>query len=133
MVKVAFMLAMVPKMHSRKGFTLLEVLIATVIFTVGVVAIVNLFSDAFAASSDPEMTAIAMNLAQQKLEEIRNLDFVAAIVNKPKEDVAGFLGFKREVVVVEPVRDLKQVTVNVFWLHKGSEVATSLSTYISKN
>lgn len=119
--------------HWKDGFTLLEVLIAVVLFTVGVVIITGLFSAALVSSVDPENTGIAMTLAEKRIEEIRNLDFDAGIINEAKANVSGFTGFQRSVDVATPYTDLKQVTVNVYWSHKGGETTTSLVTYISKN
>lgn len=122
-----------------KGFTLLEVLITTVIISVGVATLVGLFGNVLVASSDAENTLIAMNLAQQRMEEIRNLGF-ANITDEPKTDVdaINFPGFQREVEVDDPVGeptidDLKEVTVTVYKTFKGTEISIALKTYISRN
>ena len=117
---------------TQKGFTLLEVLIAVVLFTTGVVAVTGLFGAGLVNSSDAENTAVAMNLAQKRIEEIRNISY-ESIVNEAKADVSGFSGFQREVAVTEPLTDLKKVTVSVYWTFKSNEVSVPLVTYISKN
>jgi len=120
-------------LRRSRGFTLFEALIALIILTVGIVATVGLFSSGLAGNVDAENTAVAMNLAQRRMEEIRNLDFDTGIVDETKAAVSGFSNFQREVVVSEPETDLKQVTVNVYWSYKGGEVTVPLVTYISKN
>ena len=70
-----------------RGFTLLEILISLVILAVSVVAILGLFASTLAGSSDAENTTIAMNLAQRRMEEMRNLDFDTGIDDEDKEDV----------------------------------------------
>lgn len=124
-------------MVKKSGFTLLEVLIAIVIFTVGVVVVVGLFASGLVSSADAENTTIAMNLAQGKMEEIRNLAF-ADDPTEPKADITGFSGFQREVEVDAPgvdpdISDLKHVTVTVYWTFKGDEISVPLETYISRN
>ena len=121
---------------TRKGFTLLEVLLAVTLFATGVVMVTGLFSTGLISSVDPEMTGIAMALAEKKIEEIRNLNFDTGIIPEAKAvvtDVPGITGFQRSVDVTTPNTDLKQVTVSVYWSYKGSETTTSLITYISKN
>lgn len=118
---------------TNHGFTLLEILIALILFTVGVIAIAGLFGTGLASSFDTENTIIAINLAQRRMEEIRNLDFDTQIVNEVKADVDGFPGFQREVLVTQPESDLTEVTVNVYWTFKGDEISAPLQSYISKN
>ena len=121
----------------KKGFTLLEILIALIIITLGAVVIVGLFNTGLISSLDAEKTTIAMNLAQRRMEEIRNLGF-ANIADEAKAGVSGFAGFQREVEVNDPAGaptadDLKEITVTVYWTYKGDEVNISLMTYISRN
>ena len=116
----------------KQGFTLLEVLIATVLFTVGVTVIIGLFGTGFIGGFDAENTSIAMNLAQQKMEEVRNLSF-DDIIDETEDPVTDFPGFKREVDETESPAGLKQVTVTVYWTHKGEEISVPISTYISQN
>ena len=115
------------------GFTLLEILITIVILTVGIVIIVGLFGTGLVSSFDAENTTIAMNLAQRRMEEVRNLNFTTGIVDEAKAEIDGFPGFQREVEVTEPETDLKEVRVTVYWTCKGEEVSVPLVTYISKN
>jgi type II secretion system protein I len=117
----------------RCGFTLLEILVTLIIFTVGVMAVFELLSLALATGVDAENTAIAVNLSQQRMEEVRNLDFDTGIVNEAKSGVSGFAGFEREVTVTTAQTDLKQVTVTTYWTSKANEVSVPLETYISRN
>ncbi len=120
-------------MSSIKAFSLLEILIAIMIFTVGIVSVIGLFNMGLFGDVDVENTFTALALTQRRLEEIRNLDFTTGIVNETKAAVTGFTGFQREVIVTQPQTDLKQVMVTTYWTAKANEVGTSLVTYISKN
>jgi len=120
-------------MCKRDGFTLLEVLIAIVLFAAGIIAVAGLFSAALVSGIDSENTGIAIALAEKRMEEIRNLNFDTGIIDEAKAAVPGFTGFQRSVAVTTPYADLKQVTVNVYWSYKGGETTTSFVTYISKN
>ena len=120
-------------MSSIKAFSLLEILIAIMIFTVGTLSIMGLFNMGLFGSLDAENTSTALALSRRRLEEIRNLNFTTGIVNESKAAVIGFTGFQREVIVTQPQTDLKQVTVTTYWTAKANEVGTSLVTYISRN
>lgn len=128
------------------SFTLLEILIALVLFIIGIAAIAGLFGRGLTGSLDAENTTIAMNLAQRKMEEIRNIAFgnindeSKAAVNIDVDGDGGndFSGFNIEVKVDDPagdpaIDDLKQVRVIVYWTYKGGEVEVPLQTYISNN
>lgn len=130
---VLYSFVLVSRGGGKKGVTLLEVLAALVIFTVGVVAVVGLFAQGLAAGVDAESTTIAATLARQRLEELRNLDFDTGIVSEARAGVEGFAGFQRQVTVTTPQTDLKQVTVTTYWTAKGGEVTVPLTTYLSRN
>lgn len=67
--------------RSHRGFTLIEVLIALVVLLAGIVTIVQLFPVALRASADAALQGTAVDLAQQKVEEIRrDADFQSALV-----------------------------------------------------
>ena len=116
----------------NRGFSLVEILLATVLFTVGVIFIIGLFGTGFIGELDAENTSIAMHLAQQRMEEIRNLDF-DSIVDEDKDDVTDFSGFQREVDETEDPTDFKTITVTVYWTYKGDEISVPISTYISRD
>jgi len=120
-------------MRPDSGFSLLEILIAAMIFTVGVIVIAGLFYNVLTGSSDAENTSVAINLCQRRIEEYRNLDFDAGVVSEARADVTDFTQFEREVVVTEPETDLKLVTITTYWSFRGDDVSASLSTYISRN
>ena len=58
---------------SLTGFTLLEVLIAVAVTGIALVVIMDIFSSASRAGRQGENLSIALNLAQQRVEEIKNL------------------------------------------------------------
>ena len=126
--------------NTKKGFTLLEILLTLVLFSVGVVGIAGLFSYTLDSSLDAEYTEIATNLAQARAEEVRNIAY-DDIADEAKAQVSvigytlppEFQAFQRQVGVTEPLTDLKQVTVTVYWQFKGKEVSEQLVTYVSKN
>ena len=120
--------------HSRKirqqGFTLLEVLLTILLITSAFLALVQAFSTGLFASGTSEGLLIATNLAQEKMEELKDKSY-ASIANETKAAVTGFSQYQREVVVTTPSSSLKQVVVNVYWNHKDDELSTDVTTYVS--
>lgn len=113
-----------------KGFTLLEVLLAVILLTVSFLVLTEGLTLGLVAASDSESMLIATHLAQEKLEEIRNRSY-GAIASETKAPVSGYSAFEREVTVTLPQANLKQVSVDVTWLHKTDELKVNLVTYVS--
>ena len=114
--------------RSRKaGFTLVEAMIAAVILTVGVIAIIWALNAGIFAVSDAENVKLALNLAQAKMEEVKGSTY-ANILGQAKAVVPGWGAFQQQVAVTTVQTDLKQVVVTVYWTTKGSETNISLTT-----
>ena len=113
----------------NKGMTLLEVLIATVIFTVGVVAILSAFQTGMFASAEVENVDLALNLAQERMESIKGIGY--AFTGDAKGPVSGFPAFQRQAAVTVLQPNLKQIDVTVYWQTRGGETNVALTTYIA--
>ncbi len=112
-----------------KGFTLLEVLIATVIFTIGVTAIIWAFNLGMFASSDIENVDLALNIAQAKMEQIKNTAFGSLSDSGPTAD-ANFPRFSTAVNVAEGQNPM-QVDVTVARNVKGGSTSITLTTLVA--
>ena len=114
--------------NRKGGFSLLEVLLAILLFTVGFVAIARVFSTGLFAESDTEKILVSTNLAQERIEQIRNLSY-NNIVDEPKAVVSGFPIFQREVIVSEIQPGLSEIVVRIYYPTKPGEDSVSLFTY----
>lgn len=112
-----------------KGFTLLEVLITVIILTVGIVAILWAFSAGMYATTDIENVDLALNIAQAKMEEIKNTPFANLQDYGPTAD-PNFANFNVSVNVAEGQSPM-QVDVTVAWQVKGGQTSISLTTLIT--
>ncbi|MDD5449472.1 MAG: prepilin-type N-terminal cleavage/methylation domain-containing protein [Candidatus Omnitrophica bacterium] len=115
--------------HVPKGFTLLEVLIAAVVLTAGVVAIMWAFNTGLYATTDVENVDLALNIAQAKMEEIKNSAFADLADSGPTAD-PDFPRFLTTVNVAEGQNPM-QVDVTVNWDAKGGQTGFTLSTLIA--
>lgn len=119
-----------PSRSRTSGFTLFEVLLTLFLITSGFVALSSAFSLGLFASGNSENLLVGTQLAQEKMEEIRNKTY-ANVVSESRAAVTGFTLFEREVVVTTPQTDLKQVSVNVYWFNKKDELNAQMVTYVS--
>lgn len=119
-----------PNVRSRKGFTLLEVLLAVVLMAGGFIALSQAVVTGLFVSGGSEQELVAANLAQERMEDIRNTAY-ASVTNEARAPVAGFTTYEREVVVTTPLASMKQVNVTVYWQSKSEELSFSLVTYVS--
>ncbi len=118
-----------------RGISLLEVLLAVILFAGGTVAIVGAVQQSHAGLADSENLLIATHLAQRRLEELRNTAY-GSLANESKASVSspsGFTRFSRAVTVTTPYTSLKQVVVTVYWTTPAGETNVSLQTYRSNS
>jgi prepilin-type N-terminal cleavage/methylation domain-containing protein len=119
--------------RSKRGFTLVEVMIAILLLVGGIAAATFVMGRGMFATTDTENVQQALALAQEKMESIRGTAF-ASIASESKAAVSGWSGFSREVTVSQPTgtnSDFKQVVVTVYWNTVDGELSTSLTTYVA--
>ena len=108
-------------------------MLALALFAAGTIAVMDLLHRAQAGSTDGENVLLATQLAQRRLEELRNVIY-ASLANEAKASVSspsGFTRFSREVTVTTPYTNLKQVVVTIYWTGVGGETNVTLQTYRS--
>ncbi len=115
------------------GFTLLELMIALVMFAVGTLAAMEVFHRTQAGADDGEYVLLATNLAQQCAEALRNVAYASLIVGSSVmssvsgcgSSVSGMPSGSRSVTISQPYTNLKQVRVTVTWTPPGSGANTT--------
>lgn len=66
---------MLNRIRNQKGFTLLEMLVAGAILTVGLLGIASMMISSMQGNNYARRVSIATNLAQQRIEEMKNIPF----------------------------------------------------------
>lgn len=123
-------------MHKRpNGFTLIEVILATLLLVSGISAATFVFSRGMYAGAtiDTEMNTQALGLAEEKMEQIRGTTF-GSIASEAKAAVSSWSGFSREVTVSQPSgtnSDFKQVVVTTYWNGNEGELSTSVTSTVA--
>ncbi|MDI6709563.1 MAG: type II secretion system protein [Bacillota bacterium] len=113
---------------SENGFTLIEVLVAALLLSAVLVGTLILFEHATRTSADARSQRIALALARQKIEEIRDMEY-NAVVTQVRQDYPGFEDFEYEITVGSCTPpDPKEVTVTVYYSVGGVSQEVSLTT-----
>ena len=112
---------------NQKGFTLLEVMVTTVILAVGLLGLLGMQITTIKGNSFSYQMTIAVSLAKNTMEGLSMLDYddpkLSTITNPHTDpnnpmDALGQSGgiYTREWVVREnPARNMKTITVTVSW------------------
>ena len=103
--------------HNDNGFTLLEVLVAIIILTAGLLGMAALTGGIIHGNKFSNDLTTATTLAQDKMEDIKRLGYsgvtseTKAVLSSPYDE------YKREVTVTDdsPASGMKTVSVKVYW------------------
>ena len=112
-----------------KGFTLLEVLMAVLIFALSVTSAITSFNAGLLASTDKENVKLALNIAETKLEEAQSTGYGSLADSGPIPD-PDFPGFKVTTTVSEKQANLKRVDVKVAWSVQGGQTDITLTSLL---
>ncbi len=122
----------------RSGFTLVEVLIALMIFSIGLLGLSAMTISMIRGLSGNKDLTTATVLAQEKMEDIKNTSYgnVTEVKFPPLEDyntIPGYLRFKREVEIRADLTAMKIVEVKTSWkvVPEGTLRNITLKTIIS--
>ena len=123
-----------PERKGEHGFTLLEVIIAVTILTVGLLGMAALQATAIRGNAFSIRNTEAVALIEDKIEEYKNTAYASIAEGTVTETGVGSFGmFTRKSTIQEhvPVTDTKTITVRVSWTDPGSH-SFSYQTVISK-
>lgn len=122
--------------QTDQGFTLVETLVAVLIFAIASLAVSQMMYYSTQAVSENNAASQAIAVAQSALEEIRTLDYADMATDDTGETVTTPDGriftVKWTVSEDSPGAGMKTVVVNVTWNEKGGERTHELETIFSK-
>ena len=114
----------------NKGFTLVEVMIAIVILTIGLLALASVTVMVIKGNSLNKMMTTATTLANQQLETLKNTSYNSVASSSEWSTVTGFSGYERRWQVTTSGNQ-KAIVMEVRWLWLGSYHQVTLNTIIS--
>ena len=127
--------ARVPSVRAERGVTLVELLVALVVISIGLLALVRLFPTASRNQLEDRMLTSANLYAQEKVEALTAKSWMDAdltIGRHPSSTTVENLGttgkwhrYWQVDPMASPLDNLKKVTVNVTWNFMGSRSVTA--------
>ena len=122
----------------KKGFTLIEVLSATLILTVALLGVASSFSRGSVFISEIRERYVATQAAQEEIELIRDMSFNNILALGSSFTAAGFSSLNTPtgtVIVDDPYSDsnIRRVTVTVDWISsRGRNLSRNLVTLVTR-
>jgi len=124
----------------KKGFSLLELIIAIAVLSVGLVGVLQIFPIGLRASQRAGMFTKASFLAQNKIEDVKLAGFDAITELPPKIPLSGREGdfewaIKIEDVSLEGVEsdnDMRKIIVVVTWPEQNTTRSKEFITYVTR-
>lgn len=106
-----------PLKRKNGGFTLIELMIAILILSVGLLGMATLTGSIVQKNKFSNDLTAATTLAQDKLEDVRANGYASAVSETKTACAGDFSDYQREVTVNNdtPASGMKEITVTVYW------------------
>ena len=123
-------------MKSEKGIGLVEIIIAMLIFAIGITAAIRTLPVSNTATTRARNLTMSTNLAQQKIEELmgallNDAELTAGAHNDQNNPIERIYTRTWTVTDNDPIVDMKSVTVTVTYLSGSDDNSVTLSTYLT--
>lgn len=123
-------------MQSQKGIGLVEIIIAMLIFAIGITAAIRTLPESNTATTRSRNLTVATNLAQEKIEELMGTPVNDAALSAgshgdPLNPIERIFNRTWNVTDNVPLTDMKQVTVTVNYTSGNKDNSVTLTTYLT--
>jgi len=125
-----------PHIRKSSGFTLLEVLVAMVILTVGLLGMASLCVGIIKGNELSREVSSATTCAREQIEDIERSGYTNAAAGTVTEgygSITNYSDYKRKTIIVDNTptgTDMKSITVTVYWDSDNHQV--QLKTFMAR-
>lgn len=125
---------------SKRGFTLIEVIVAIFFLMVALLGLLSLTTTVIKGNAISKMTTLATTLAKDKLENVKNqdyaditaaTDYLTSNGSVSESSSGAFYTRTCEVTENSPATNMKNIRVTVQWQWNGASRSISTSTIVS--
>jgi len=119
---------------NQKGASVVEIMVALVIFGIGLVAAFRMLPQSSAKTTHSRNRTTAVNIAQEKIEELmadgyEHADLAAGDHDDASNPISNHFSRTWTVTDDTPITDMKLVSVSVTFPTSGADSTVTLRTY----
>jgi type IV pilus assembly protein PilV len=117
------------------GFTLIEVMIALVIMSIGLTALAAVQISAIRGNDFSKRMTTAISIAEAKMEQIKSSSYANIISESSIQITQSSMNFTRQVTVtnnIAPLTNTKMVNVTVSWSEGSKSHSVPITTIVSQ-
>ncbi len=123
-------------LQSQKGIGLIEIIIAILIFGIGITAAMRTLPESNTATTRSRNLTVATNLAQEKIEQLmgtplNDAQLSAGNHTDPLNPIERIFTRTWSVTDNVPLADMKHVTVTVSYTSGSNDNSATLTTYLT--
>lgn len=123
-------LALIP----ANGFTLIEVMIALVVMSIGLTVLASVQISAIRGNAFSKRMTTAVSIADGKMEQIKNGSYASITSESATQATQSNMNFTRQVTVTNnsPLTNTKTVNVTVSWSVGSKSHSVPITTIVSQ-
>ena len=116
------------------GFTLIEVMIALVVMSIGLTALAAVQISAIQGNAFSKRMTTAVSIADEKMEQIKNNLYTEIVSESSSQITQSNLNFTRQVTVTNnsPLTNTKTINVTVSWSEGSKSHSVPITTIVSQ-
>jgi type IV pilus assembly protein PilV len=118
----------------EEGFTLIEIMIALVIMSIGLTALASVQISAIRGNAFSKRMTTAVSIADEKLEQIKSNPYANILSELSIQITQSNMKFTRQVTVTDnsPLTNTKTINVTVNWSEGSKSHSVPFTTIVSR-